>query len=390
MRELSHLHGLEALEIIDTFREAFPAGQRAPLKEVDARVAKGNAVAYAMRIDGRVAAFAIVQPMSTPGFAYLEYFAVAPHYRGRGLGTKALKELTAELRNKDLKHLLLEIEDPRVDDPRYSGDRTQRHARLRFYRDRFGARIIDVPYRAFMGNERPLPFLLMVLPWPDGQPMSGAVARSLLTELHCRIYGAPRDAIPARETLEVIGRQVAMPSAAPLCRPATRGANHAPPALIPLAGSHLQGAAELLDIAFPDFDAGQELRSRHAGRPMVWEATGDTYYPGKNWVAIDEDDGRVVGTVGLFTREDDRDEAYWLDWFAVHPEARGRGLGGRMLEFAVDTARNDGKKFLRLNTDDIPLEKAAQHLYESHGLKVVDTFPWKEGPHNHIVRELRL
>ncbi len=84
------------------------------------------------------------------------------------------------------------------------------------------------------------------------------------------------------------------------------------------------------------------------------------------WVAVDEAD-RVLGTVGLY---ETGDGVLWLGWFCTAPEARGRGVGRRLLNHAIDTARSEGQSSLRLYTSTDPNEAAAQILYERMGSRV--------------------
>jgi len=87
------------------------------------------------------------------------------------------------------------------------------------------------------------------------------------------------------------------------------------------------------------------------------------------WAALD-DNGKVAGTIGLLRRRRDSDEAFWLMYFCVAPEARGAGIGSSLLDLAIERARQSGAAFLRLNTSDTSGEVDAQRLYESRGLHV--------------------
>lgn len=78
------------------------------------------------------------------------------------------------------------------------------------------------------------------------------------------------------------------------------------------------------------------------------------------WLA--EEDGRLVGSVGIAGR--DGAEAQ-LRWFLVRPEARGSGLGGRLLDEAVRFCRERGFRSVFLWT--ISELKAAAHLYRRAG-----------------------
>ena len=80
-----------------------------------------------------------------------------------------------------------------------------------------------------------------------------------------------------------------------------------------------------------------------------------------------DDAGRVLGTTGLYRYTKDSDQASWVAWFCVDPEARGRGVGQALLEHTVERARRAGFRLIRLYTSTDPNESAAQRLYERNG-----------------------
>lgn len=81
----------------------------------------------------------------------------------------------------------------------------------------------------------------------------------------------------------------------------------------------------------------------------------------------------MLGTVGLYSLRKDSGKAVWLNWYCVSPQARGQGVGGRLLDFVIDRARESGARFLRLYTSDHSLMAKAQDSYESRGLRVYET-----------------
>jgi GNAT superfamily N-acetyltransferase len=78
------------------------------------------------------------------------------------------------------------------------------------------------------------------------------------------------------------------------------------------------------------------------------------------WLA--EEDGRLLGSVAIAGLDGVTAQ---LRWFLVHPEARGSGLGGRLLDAAVAFCRERGFRSLFLWT--ISELKAAAHLYQRAG-----------------------
>jgi putative acetyltransferase len=80
-----------------------------------------------------------------------------------------------------------------------------------------------------------------------------------------------------------------------------------------------------------------------------------------------EEDGRVVGTVGLFPL---RDGVCELRKMYLAREARGRGLGRRLLDHALERARELGFRRVELETSSKLVEAIA--LYRRYGFEPVD------------------
>jgi ribosomal protein S18 acetylase RimI-like enzyme len=78
------------------------------------------------------------------------------------------------------------------------------------------------------------------------------------------------------------------------------------------------------------------------------------------WLA--EDGGRIVGSIAIAGHTD---RTAQLRWFLVAPQARGCGLGSRLLRAALDFCREREFGFVFLWTlSDL---KAAAHLYQRAG-----------------------
>jgi len=76
-----------------------------------------------------------------------------------------------------------------------------------------------------------------------------------------------------------------------------------------------------------------------------------------------------LGVVGLYTLSYDEKEAYWLGWYCVNNNARGKGVGKALLGFAIRKVNKDGKKYLRPYTFNEPNERKANRIYDKLGFK---------------------
>lgn len=107
------------------------------------------------------------------------------------------------------------------------------------------------------------------------------------------------------------------------------------------------------------------------------------------FVAVDETE-KILGTIGLYSLEKDKKDTYWLGWYCVGPEFRGKGIGSKLLDFTIKKARQRGKKILRLYTSTSPEEKTAQLIYDSSGFKIVGIEKNNKSKFETIYKELKL
>jgi GNAT superfamily N-acetyltransferase len=87
------------------------------------------------------------------------------------------------------------------------------------------------------------------------------------------------------------------------------------------------------------------------------------------WIA--EVDGRRAGCV--FCIDGRADDTAVLRILLVHPDARGHGVGGRLVDTCVEFARKAGYARMRLWTND-PLV-AARHVYLARGFRLTGSEP---------------
>jgi N-acetylglutamate synthase-like GNAT family acetyltransferase len=83
------------------------------------------------------------------------------------------------------------------------------------------------------------------------------------------------------------------------------------------------------------------------------------------WIA--ERDGRIVGCIAIVAASV---EVAQLRWFLVHPDARGAGLGRRLLDAAIAFSREQGYHRIILWT--VSALEAAAHLYRAAGFRKVE------------------
>lgn len=124
----------------------------------------------------------------------------------------------------------------------------------------------------------------------------------------------------------------------------------------------LHGVLYAAEYGFdPTFEAyvaetlGEATRTGRPGRSALWLA---------------ELDGRLVGSIGIVEREGNEAQ---LRWFLVHPDARRRGLGRRLVDEALVFCRAAGYRGVYLWTVN-PLTDAAR-IYTAVGFGLTEETP---------------
>ena len=102
----------------------------------------------------------------------------------------------------------------------------------------------------------------------------------------------------------------------------------------------------------------------------------------ERWKAMDGD--KVVGFVAADVRR--KQGLAWIATIAVHPDYRGRGIGGQLLELAEQRC---GMARMRLSVRRS--NQTAQRLYQRRGYTQIDVWPkYYDGDEDAIVMEKEL
>jgi GNAT superfamily N-acetyltransferase len=94
---------------------------------------------------------------------------------------------------------------------------------------------------------------------------------------------------------------------------------------------------------------------------------GRALRPGQDRLWLAELDGQLIGSIGIVGRESGLAQ---LRWFLVHPDARGRGLGQRLVNDALAFCRTAGYRAVFLWTE--ARLTAAARRYMAAGFRMTD------------------
>jgi len=142
--------------------------------------------------------------------------------------------------------------------------------------------------------------------------------------------------------------------------------------ITPANASDIPALCELLDILFSqeaDFTPDREAQSRGLARIIGSPEIG--------LIVVARQNGRVVGMVNLLYTVSTAlgDRVALLEDMVVSPDARGSGVGSRLLQQAIQLARLNECKRITLLTDRI--NESAQRFYQKHGFDFSAMIPMR-------------
>lgn len=139
---------------------------------------------------------------------------------------------------------------------------------------------------------------------------------------------------------------------------------------------------EIRTATLNDYDAVWEIFSKVI-------QTGDTYvfHPNtpkddlqKHWFAsymqtyVLEENGKILGTYILKQNQIDLGSHIANASYMVHPNTQGKGIGKKLCEHSLKTAKELGFKAMQFNSV-ISTNVAAINLWKNYGFKIIGTTP---------------
>ncbi|MCU1399641.1 MAG: TDP-fucosamine acetyltransferase [Acidimicrobiales bacterium] len=112
--------------------------------------------------------------------------------------------------------------------------------------------------------------------------------------------------------------------------------------------------------------------SRSSPPPTVSELDEMVQSPASDvLLALDGDSGAILGTLTLVVFRIPTGVRAWIEDVVVDDDARGRGVGEALNQFALETARSKGAKTVDLTSR--PSREAANRLYQRIGFVARET-----------------
>ena len=88
------------------------------------------------------------------------------------------------------------------------------------------------------------------------------------------------------------------------------------------------------------------------------------------WAFVVEEDGKIIGGAGVSQLENSKENICELQKMYFMPEARGIGLGSKMMEMCLQKAKAFG--FEKCYLETLPYMEEARKLYRKVGFKDLD------------------
>jgi len=145
---------------------------------------------------------------------------------------------------------------------------------------------------------------------------------------------------------------------------------------VPLERFLLEGACMPIREAVPD-DFDTIIAIFESWRPENYDTGyavryytdyfGDKHFTLEDQVFIYENAEQVAGVVGYCLDDYGTDGIYWMNWFYVHHNHLGQGIGRALVEYVIEAVQGLGARKLYVDTSSFRFYQAAMDLYQDRG-----------------------
>lgn len=180
--------GFEALYAL--YAAAFPVSEQKPKAQLHALVNDPDYAVYTVSGPEGLEGFAVFFAAETAPFFLLEYLAVAPRNRSKGIGSRLLRDsLAALFAQRRRKPVLIEIDA--VDASGKDGGISRK--REAFYRRNGCTKILGFDYILGLKSDRPAPPMELMLFDPGRTGIGREILRGWVETVYEKVYGRSRN-----------------------------------------------------------------------------------------------------------------------------------------------------------------------------------------------------
>ncbi|MHC1682302.1 MAG: GNAT family N-acetyltransferase [Clostridiaceae bacterium] len=140
--------------------------------------------------------------------------------------------------------------------------------------------------------------------------------------------------------------------------------------IVPLTKTYLEQSINLVESTFDeeDMSLSKELEASVDEKKFAkYVKRYDKNMRTLEYFIAKDNNQRVIGIIGLYSLKKDYKDTYWIGWYCVDINERGKGIGKALLEFIITMAKYREKKYLCLYTSTDKNEAKAQKIYEQYG-----------------------
>lgn len=111
-KEVKDTASFEFQEAMKIYVASFPENERRPIASIESTLRGGKGNLIIGQMDDRIVLMSVICPLDGTSFLFGEYLAVAPEFRGRGIGERFIKSIFGLLQDDEFNYILVDIENP--------------------------------------------------------------------------------------------------------------------------------------------------------------------------------------------------------------------------------------------------------------------------------------